>query len=74
MPGAEDCDAGDGVRRQGLLASIRDDDPVLFCEPLRGYRLIKDEVPDGDYTVALGKARVVREGDDVTIIAWSAPW
>ncbi|HEY8532581.1 MAG TPA: alpha-ketoacid dehydrogenase subunit beta [Micromonospora sp.] len=55
-----------------LLASIRDDDPVLFCEPLRGYRLIKDEVPAGDYTVELGKARVAREGDDVTIIAWSA--
>ena len=55
-----------------LLASIRDPDPVLFCEPLRGYRLIKDEVPAGDYTVPLGKARVAREGDDVTIIAWSA--
>ena len=48
---------------KGMLAeAIRDDDPVLFCEPLRGYRLIKDEVPDGDYTVPLGKARVVREG------------
>lgn len=55
-----------------LLSSIRDEDPVLFCEPLRGYRLIKDDVPDGDYTVPLGKARVAREGDDVTIIAWSA--
>lgn len=55
-----------------LLASIRDEDPVLFCEPLRGYRLIKDEVPPGDYTVELGKSRVAREGDDVTIIAWSA--
>ncbi len=55
-----------------LLASIRDPDPVLFCEPLRGYRLIKDEVPDGDYTVPLGKARIAREGEDVTIIAWSA--
>jgi pyruvate dehydrogenase E1 component beta subunit len=55
-----------------LLASIRDPDPVLFCEPLRGYRLIKDEVPEGDYTVPLGTARVARTGHDVTIIAWSA--
>src|SRR5690606_34571087 len=55
-----------------LLAAIRDEDPVLFCEPLRGYRLIKDEVPEGDYVVELGTSRVAREGDDVTIIAWSA--
>ncbi|MGX1163574.1 pyruvate dehydrogenase E1 component beta subunit [Arthrobacter sp. SLBN-100] len=54
-----------------LLASIRDEDPVLFLEPLRGYRLIKDEVPDGDYTVELGKARIAREGNDITLIAWS---
>ncbi|MEV8515988.1 alpha-ketoacid dehydrogenase subunit beta [Dactylosporangium sp. NPDC051484] len=55
-----------------LLASIRDEDPVLFCEPLRGYRLIKGEVPSEDYTVPLGKARIACEGEDVTIIAWSA--
>jgi pyruvate dehydrogenase E1 component beta subunit len=54
-----------------LLASIRDEDPVLFLEPLRGYRLVKDEVPDGDETVELGHARVARPGTDVTIIAWS---
>ena len=43
---------------KGLLAeAIRDPDPVLFCEPLRGYRLIKDEVPEEDYTVPLGQAR-----------------
>jgi pyruvate dehydrogenase E1 component beta subunit len=58
---------------KGLLAeAIRDPDPVLFCEPLRGYRLIKDDVPDDDYTVPLGKARVARHGDDLVIIAWSA--
>ncbi|MDE0929029.1 MAG: alpha-ketoacid dehydrogenase subunit beta [Acidimicrobiales bacterium] len=57
---------------KGLLASaIRDPDPVLFLEPLRGYRGIKDEVPDGEYLVPLGKARVAREGTDVVIIAWS---
>jgi len=54
-----------------LLASIRDEDPVLFLEPLRGYRLVKDDVPDGDYTVELGQARVARAGTDVTIVAWS---
>ncbi|WP_322544779.1 alpha-ketoacid dehydrogenase subunit beta [Rhodococcoides fascians] len=54
-----------------LLASIRDEDPVLFLEPLRGYRLVKDEVPDEDYTVELGKVRIAREGTDLTIVAWS---
>jgi pyruvate dehydrogenase E1 component beta subunit len=58
---------------KGLLATaIRDPDPVLFCEPLRGYRLIKDEVPAEDFTVPLGQARVAREGDDLVIVAWSA--
>ena len=58
---------------KGLLAAaIRDPDPVLFCEPLRGYRLVRDEVPEEDYTVPFGEARVVREGSDVTLIAWSA--
>lgn len=55
-----------------LLSSIRDPDPVMFLEPLRGYRLIRGEVPDGDYTVPLGRARLVREGTDITLIAWSA--
>jgi pyruvate dehydrogenase E1 component beta subunit len=55
-----------------LLASIRDPDPVLFCEPMRGYRLVKGEVPEGDYTVPIGRARLVREGKDVTLVAWSA--
>lgn len=58
---------------KGLLASaIRDPDPVMFLEPLKGYRLIKDEVPDGEHLVPLGVARVVRPGDDVTVMAWSA--
>ncbi len=55
-----------------LLAAIRDPDPVLFLEPLRGYRLVSGEVPTGDYTVPLGRSKVVREGDDVTLIAYSA--
>jgi pyruvate dehydrogenase E1 component subunit beta len=55
-----------------LLAAIRDPDPVLFLEPLRGYRQVKGDVPAGDYTVEVGKARVAREGTDVSVVAWSA--
>lgn len=55
-----------------LLASIEDPDPVIFLEPLRRYRAGRSEVPDGHYTVPLGKAAIVRQGSDVTIIAWSA--
>lgn len=58
---------------KGLLAeAIANDDPVLFLEPLKGYRLVKDEVPDERYRVPLGKLRVMREGNDVTLISWSA--
>lgn len=55
-----------------LAEAIANDDPVLFLEPLKGYRLVKDEVPDERYRVPLGKLRVMREGSDVTLIAWSA--
>jgi pyruvate dehydrogenase E1 component beta subunit len=55
-----------------LLASIRDPDPVLFFEPKRIYRAAKGEVPEGDYTVPIGKAAVLREGTDVTVLAWGA--
>jgi len=55
-----------------LLAAIRDDDPVIFFEPKRVYRAVKMEVPEGDYTVDIGKAKIVREGTDVTVIAWGA--
>src|SRR5437762_9452381 len=55
-----------------LLASIRDPDPILFFEPKRIYRAARGEVPEGDYTVEIGKAKIVREGTDVTIIAWGA--
>jgi pyruvate dehydrogenase E1 component beta subunit len=58
---------------KGLLtSSIRDPDPVIFMEPKRIYRAIREEVPEGDYTIPIGKARVVQEGRDVTIIAWGA--
>ncbi len=55
-----------------LLASIRDPDPVIFMEPKRIYRAIREEVPEGDYTIPLGKARLVQEGKDVTVIAYGA--
>ncbi len=55
-----------------LLEAIRDPDPVLYCEPDRLYRLGRMEVPDGNYTVPLGNADVVRQGDDITLVAWSA--
>jgi 2-oxoisovalerate dehydrogenase E1 component beta subunit len=55
-----------------LLSSIRDPDPVLFFEPKRIYRAAKGEVPEGDHTVPLGKASVVRAGKDVTIVTWGA--
>jgi 2-oxoisovalerate dehydrogenase E1 component beta subunit len=55
-----------------LLASIRDPDPVLFFEPKRVYRAAKGDVPEGDYTVPLGKAAIVRPGKHVTVIAWGA--
>src|SRR5690606_17953451 len=55
-----------------LIAAIRDPDPVLFLEPKSIYRAFREEVPEGDYTVPIGKARIVREGTDVTLIAWGA--
>jgi pyruvate dehydrogenase E1 component beta subunit len=58
---------------KGLIVSaIRDPDPVVFCEPKRIYRAIKEEVPDGEYTIPIGEAKVVRDGDDVTVISWGA--
>ena len=58
---------------KGLLtSSIRDPDPVVFLEPKRIYRAIKGEVPEEDYVVPLGKAKVIREGEDVTLISWGA--
>jgi pyruvate dehydrogenase E1 component beta subunit len=58
---------------KGLLtAAIRDPDPVLFMEPKRIYRSIRDEVPEGEHEVPIGEAAVRREGEDVTVVAWGA--
>ncbi|WP_136515706.1 alpha-ketoacid dehydrogenase subunit beta [Geomonas edaphica] len=55
-----------------LLSALRDPDPVLFLEPTRLYRLIREEVPEGEYVVELGKARVARAGGAVTVVAWGS--
>lgn len=55
-----------------MLSALRTPDPVVFCEPKRIYRAIKQEVPEGDYTVPIGVSSVVREGNDLTIVAWGA--
>src|SRR3989344_4622699 len=58
---------------KGLLAAaIRDNDPVIFFEPQRLYRQIKEEVPDKEYVIPLGKCKLASEGKDVTIISWGA--
>lgn len=55
-----------------LLAAIEDPDPVVFLEPIRLYRAVKEEVPDEPFTVPIGEARTVREGRDVVLITWGA--
>lgn len=53
-----------------LISAIRDPDPVVFLEPSRTYRAIKEDVPEDEYTIPLGKARLVQEGKDITVVAW----
>jgi 2-oxoisovalerate dehydrogenase E1 component beta subunit len=56
---------------KGLLKSaVRDPNPVMFFEPKKGYRLIKGEIPEGEYTVPIGPARVSREGADLSVFAY----
>ena len=55
-----------------LISSIRDPDPTIFMEPKRVYRAIKEEVPEQSYTVPLGKARIAREGQDMTLLTYGA--
>ena len=59
---------------KGLLkAAVRDPDPVLFFENKKCYKLIKGDVPEDDYVVPIGKANLLREGDDITVISYSLP-
>lgn len=55
-----------------LLAAIEDPDPVIFLEPIRLYRAIKEDIPEIYYKVEIGKVRVEREGNDITLISWGA--
>jgi 2-oxoisovalerate dehydrogenase E1 component beta subunit len=56
---------------KGLLKSaVRDNNPVMFFEAKKGYRLIKGDVPEGDYTVPIGPAKVTREGTDMSVYAY----
>src|SRR3954469_3014960 len=55
-----------------LLSAIRGEDPVIFMEPKRVYRAARGEVPEGDYTVPLGQAKIVREGSQVTLLCYGA--
>ncbi len=55
-----------------LAAAIRDSDPVVVLEPKLHYRTLKGEVPEGEHVVPLGKARLAREGDDVTLVAYGS--
>lgn len=73
MPGVKVVVPSTPYNAKGLLiSSIRDPDPVIFLESTRLYRLIKEDVPEGEYTVPLGKARIVQEGKDVTVIVWGS--
>jgi 2-oxoisovalerate dehydrogenase E1 component beta subunit len=53
-----------------IVAALRDPDPVMYFEHKRAYRAIKGEVPDGEYTVALDRAKVVREGSDIAVFSY----
>lgn len=73
MPGVKVVVPSSPYNAKGLLiSSIRDPDPVIFLESTRLYRMIKEEVPEGEYNIPLGKARVVQKGGEVTVISWGS--
>jgi pyruvate dehydrogenase E1 component beta subunit len=55
-----------------LISALRDPDPVVFLEPKRIYRALREETPEGEYSVPLGTAKVIRAGETVTAVAWGA--
>src|SRR5262247_1213180 len=55
-----------------LISAIRDPDPVIFFEPKRVYRSFREEVPEDEYTIPIGQAKVVSEGTDLTLVSWGA--
>ncbi|WP_017378730.1 alpha-ketoacid dehydrogenase subunit beta [Paenisporosarcina sp. TG-14] len=73
MPGIKVVCPSSPYDAKGLLiAAMEDPDPVLVLETMRNYRSKREEVPVGKYTVEIGKGKIVREGTDVTLIAWGA--
>ena len=73
IPGLKVVVPRDPYQAKGLLlGAIRDDNPVLFMEPKRLYRASVCEVPEDDYSIGLGKAEVIQEGTDITLLAWGA--
>lgn len=55
-----------------LIAALNGNDPVIFMEPKRIYRAFKQEVPEEEYEVPIGKAKIVKQGEDITVVAWGA--
>lgn len=55
-----------------LLSALRGQDPVIFMEPKRIYRAFKQEVPEEDYTIPIGKAKILRQGRHITVVSWGA--
>jgi pyruvate dehydrogenase E1 component beta subunit len=55
-----------------LISALRSNDPVLFMEPKRIYRAVKEEVPTEEYTIPFGQANVVQQGKEITLIGWGA--
>lgn len=73
VPGLKIVAPSTAYDAKGLLkAAIRDNDPVIYCEHKYLYRRVKDSVPDGDYVVPIGKARIAQEGDNVSIVTYGA--
>jgi pyruvate dehydrogenase E1 component beta subunit len=73
IPGLKVVIPSSPAEAKGLLtAAIRDPDPVLFLEPKKIYRAFKDTVPEGEHVIPLGKANVVQQGSQITVIAWGA--
>lgn len=73
MPGIKVVCPSNPFDAKGLLiAAMEDPDPVLILEPMKNYRAKREEVPVGKYAVEIGKGKIVRQGSDVTLIAWGA--
>jgi 2-oxoisovalerate dehydrogenase E1 component beta subunit len=71
VPGLKVVVPANAYDAKGLLkAAVRDPNPIIFLEPKKGYRLIKGEVPEDDYTVPIGPANVTKTGNDISVYAY----